>query len=101
MKEKSKSIATKSNCLKSERVLKHDPFGAPIMLNYGSDGSHQTSYRSALGACFQLIISVVTVLFTFQQASVWFYYKDTTFTATTIQDYFDQEDYKFTEGDGF
>ena len=62
------------SCLESERVLKFDSFGVPIMLNFGSDGNHQTSFRSAWGACFQFFVTSLTLLFTVQQINVWYNY---------------------------
>ena len=53
-----------------------------------------------MGACFYLIVTLITVLFSMKQAHTWLNYKDTVFTTTTIQDYFDAESYSFTEADG-
>ena len=71
------------------------------MINYGSEGRYQTSFRSALGTCFQICAAIVTFLFTLTQFNVWLNYKETSFTSTVIQDHFDYEGYAFTEDDGF
>ena len=71
------------------------------MLNYGSEGGYQTSYRSSWGTCFQILAIVVTVLFTVEQFNLWYNYKETTFTSTIKEDHFDDQSYSFTEDDGF
>ena len=92
------SVTSRLNPLK-RAWLRLDPFGTPMIFNYGEGGTSST-YRSSVGACLNILFLFITLVYTIQQTQVMFNYTGTTFTTVMLENEL-SSDYSYTEENGF
>mmetsp|Transcript_13832 Transcript_13832/g.17530 ORF Transcript_13832/g.17530 Transcript_13832/m.17530 type:complete len:139 (-) Transcript_13832:1562-1978(-) len=87
----------KQSWFQSDSVLNRDAFGPPVQLNYPGG---QPNFRSSIGACLNILVSVLTLIYFTQNLVIFFKRGNTSFTQSMTKDYYGV-DSTFTEEDGF
>ena len=78
---------TRRGCMPSETVLNSDAFAPPVQFNFPGG---QPNFRSPVGACLNLLVSLVTLVYFAENLFVLYERGDTTFTQSTQYDHFTQ-----------